>query len=76
MSIEEAVIETLKGMPPEAQRQVLDYAESIRRQNHLPLPPRNNPRGLWADLGVTITEDDIAEARREMWKNFPREIDL
>jgi hypothetical protein len=29
---------------------------------------------LWADLGVDITEEDIAEARREMWGNFPREF--
>ena len=23
--------------------------------------------GLWKDLGIEITEEDIAEARREMW---------
>ena len=23
--------------------------------------------GLWKDLGVEITDEDIAEARREMW---------
>jgi hypothetical protein len=28
-------------------------------------------RGLWA--GVDITESDIAEARNQMWGNFPRE---
>ncbi|MDQ2808797.1 MAG: hypothetical protein M3Z04_18120 [Chloroflexota bacterium] len=33
--------------------------------------PRRSLRGLWA--GVKITEEDIAEARREMWGNFPRE---
>jgi hypothetical protein len=29
--------------------------------------------GLWADLHVDISEDDIDEIRREMWSNFPRE---
>jgi hypothetical protein len=24
-------------------------------------------RGLWEDLNINITEEDIAEARREMW---------
>jgi hypothetical protein len=76
MSIEEVVIETLKDMPPDAKRRVLDFAESIRRENHLPVLPRKNPQGLWADLGVDITEEDIAEARREMWGNFPRDIEL
>jgi hypothetical protein len=33
--------------------------------------PRKSLRGLWR--GLDITEEDIAEARREMWGNFPRE---
>jgi hypothetical protein len=33
--------------------------------------PRQSLYGLWA--GVQISEEDIDEARREMWGNFPRE---
>jgi hypothetical protein len=33
--------------------------------------PRKSLRGLWQ--GLDITEEEIAEARREMWGNFPRE---
>jgi len=33
--------------------------------------PRKSLRGLWR--GMDTTEEDIAEARREMWSNFPRE---
>jgi len=33
--------------------------------------PRKSLRGLWK--GLNITEEDIAEVRREMWGNFPRE---
>jgi len=29
--------------------------------------------GLWADLDIGITDEDIDEARREMWGNFPRD---
>ena len=29
--------------------------------------PRRNPKGLWADLNVDITEEDIEKARKEMW---------
>jgi hypothetical protein len=35
--------------------------------------PRNILKGLWADLKVDVSEEDIAEVRREMMKNFPRE---
>ena len=34
---------------------------------------RRSLLGLGADLGIRITEDDITEARKEMWGNFPRE---
>ena len=30
-------------------------------------------RGLWKHLGLSISAADIAEARKEMWGNFPRE---
>ena len=33
--------------------------------------PRKSLRGLWR--GLDITEEEIAEARREMWGSFPRE---
>ncbi|MBU1662653.1 MAG: hypothetical protein KKD28_14415 [Chloroflexi bacterium] len=33
--------------------------------------PRKSLRGIWSDLD--ITDEDIAEVRREMWANFPRE---
>jgi hypothetical protein len=32
---------------------------------------RRSLRGLWK--GLDISEDDIAQARREMWDSFPRE---
>jgi hypothetical protein len=35
--------------------------------------PLRNLLGLWSDLNIHITEEDIAEARREMWGN-PRDI--
>ena len=31
---------------------------------------RKSLRGLWK--GLDVSEDDIAEARREMWDSFPR----
>ena len=33
--------------------------------------PKRSLFGLWA--GVNISEEDIDEARREMWGNFPRD---
>jgi hypothetical protein len=37
-------------------------------------PPARRPlRGLLADLGPAPSAEDIDEARREMWGNFPRD---
>jgi hypothetical protein len=35
--------------------------------------PLESAYGLWADLNIDISAEDIDEARREMWGNFPRE---
>lgn len=35
--------------------------------------PRRSLWGLWADLGPAPSAEEIDEARREVWGNFPRE---
>jgi len=52
---------------------VVNLIETLCRESGEKRPLRN-PEGLWADLGVDITEEDIAEVRREMWGKFPREF--
>ncbi len=75
MTIAEQIIGKLHDLTPEEQREVLNFADSLIEKNRLKMP-RRSLRGLWADLNVHITEEDIAEARREMWGNFPRDIEL
>jgi hypothetical protein len=75
MSIEEQVVEKLRELPPEKQKEVLDFVDFLKEKNG-PKKPRRSLLGLWADLNINITEEDIAEARREMWGNFPRDIEL
>ena len=75
MTIEEMVLEKLRGLPPEKQKEVLDFVESLKPDGSTKKPLRSL-EGLLEDLNVDITEEDIAEARREMWGNFPRDIEL
>ena len=74
MTIEEQVLEKLRELPADKQQAVLEFVDSLKK-NGGQNKPLKSLRGLWADLGIQITEEDIAEARREMWGNFPREID-
>lgn len=75
MTIEEQVLEKLRHLPPEKQKEVLDFVDFLKEKNGT-AKPRQNLRGLWAGLNIQITEEDIAEARREMWGSFPREIKI
>ena len=74
MTVEEKVLEKLRELPLEKQQEVLEFVDSLAENNGAKKPLRNL-RGLWKDLNIEITEEDIAEARREMWGNFPRDIE-
>ena len=73
MTIEELVLEKLRGLPPEKQKEVLEFVDSLKPVEGAKRPLRSL-EGLLEDLHIDITEEDIAEARREMWGNFPRDI--
>jgi hypothetical protein len=75
MTIEQQVLKKLRDLPPAKQKEVLDFVDSLKAKDE-PKTPRRSLLGLWKDLNIQITEEDIAEARREMWGNFPRDIDL
>lgn len=69
---EESIVRKLKQLPPEQQWQVLEFVDSLARER-ASKPVMGNPFGLWAELEIDITEEDIAQVRQEMWENFPRE---
>lgn len=75
MTIEQQVLEKLRELPPEKQKEVLDFVAFLKEKNATKKPLRSL-LGLWADLNFHVTEEDIAETRREMWGNFPRDIEL
>jgi Protein of unknown function (DUF2281) len=73
MTIEEQVLEKLRALPPEKQKEVLDFVDFLREM-YGSSKTRHSLRGLWKDLNIDISEKDIAEARREMWGKFPCDI--
>jgi hypothetical protein len=70
MTIEEQVLERLRALSPDKQREVLDFVDTIANGENAgkPLP---NLRGIWKKFNIDISEEDIAEARREIWGTFP-----
>jgi hypothetical protein len=71
MNLEQAVLDKLRELPPNQQQEVLDFAEFLQQKNILKRPLKS-VKGMWANLDMDITEEDIAQARKEMWGDFPR----
>ncbi|MFN0169178.1 MAG: hypothetical protein ACKV22_22370 [Bryobacteraceae bacterium] len=72
MSVEQAILEAVRELPAEKQNEILEHARRLRRES-TSVQPRRSGKGLWADLNITLTAEEIEENQREMWKNFPRE---
>ncbi|HNR14116.1 MAG TPA: hypothetical protein PKM59_12465 [Thermodesulfobacteriota bacterium] len=72
MNIEQIVIKKLRVLTPEMQQEVLDFVEFIQQKKAARVP-RRSVKGLWADLNIHVSEQDIDKDRGEMWDNFPRE---
>ena len=74
MSVAESVVEKLRSLTPEQQREVAELVDALAAKTNPAKTRRRSLMGLFSDLNVHITEEDIAEARREMWGNFPRDF--
>jgi hypothetical protein len=75
MTIEQTVIQKLRGLSTDKQRAVLEFVQFLEHKPVVPAP-RRRLKGLWADLKIDLSETDLAAARKEMWKNFPRDVEL
>jgi hypothetical protein len=70
MSVEDAMLEAVRALPAEKQREILTHATRLRdeAEGHKPF---KSIRGLWADLDISLSAEEIEKNQREMWKNFP-----
>ena len=71
--IEATLLGKLRTLSLERQQEALDFVEFLEQKTVAPKPPRRSLYGLCANLNVRITKEEVDEARREAWANFPRE---
>ena len=71
VAIEQDIVSKLQKLSRERKLEVLDFLDFLGKKQ-MPKRSLRSLKGLWADLGVHTTEDDIVGARREMWGSFPR----
>ena len=72
MTSEEVLLKTYKILPPNLKQEVIDFVEFLQTKLATK-QKRQISLGIGEDLGIEITSEDIDEARKEMWGNFPRE---
>lgn len=74
MTSEEVLLETFKGLPANRQKELLDYAKNLEQKEAVK-KPRVSLKGIWADMNVNITEEDIRDARNEMWRGYTKDTE-
>ncbi len=74
MTVKEAVLEKLNVLPTYRQQELLDFAEFLESKNG-EKHARRSLKGIWADLKVDLTEQDLREARNEMWRGYTKDTD-
>ena len=72
MTLDQEILDAVRALPTDKQQEFLDHVKRLRDEATQPRKPRKSGRGLWADLNIDLSAEVIDEARREMWKNFPR----
>ena len=72
MTVEQAILEAVRGLPAEKQQELLSHATRLRVETGSKKPFKSI-KGLWSGLGISLSAEEIEENRLEMWKNFPRE---
>jgi hypothetical protein len=72
MTLERAILDAVRALPAGKRQEVLDHVKRLHDVATQPRKPRKSGRGLWADLNIDLSAEEIDEARREMWENFPR----
>ena len=72
VTVAEAIARKISQLPVSRQLEVLNFAEFLA-QKQKRVGPRRDPEGLLADQPSDLTLEDFTAARREAWRNFPRE---
>jgi hypothetical protein len=74
MTSEEVLFQKIKTLPPDLQQKAIEFVDSlqIEAQKKTPLV---SLKGIWADMNVNTTEEDIHEARNEMWRGYTKDTE-
>ena len=74
MVSEEVLLQKIKVLPPDLKQKAIEFVEALQKEARKK-NPRVSLKGIWADMNVNITEEDIREARNEMWRGYTKDTE-
>ena len=74
MTSEEVLLEKFKVLPANRRQELLDFAEFLESKETVKRP-RRSLKGALAHLNIKITEEDIRQARNEMWRGYTKDTE-
>ncbi len=74
MISEEVLLEKIKVLPPNLKQKAIDYVESLQGEAAPPLK-RKSVKGSLSHLNIKLTDEDIRQARNEMWRGYTKDTE-
>ena len=74
MTVKELVLEDLEKLPVVKQEEVLDFVQFLKAKQ-TKRKPRRSLQGSLAHLNIVWTEEDMRQARNEMWRGYTRDTE-
>ncbi len=74
MTSEEVLLETFKGLSANRRQELLDFAKFLESKETVKRP-RRSLKGALAHLNIKITDENIREARNEMWRGYTKDTE-
>lgn len=74
MTVKEAVLEDLDKLSVVKQEEVLDFVQFLKAKQSK-RKPRRSLKGSLAHLNFKWTEEDMRQARNEMWRGYTKDTE-
>jgi|GEM_PF-970031 len=74
MTVKEAVLEDLEKLSVVKQEEVLDFVQFLKAKQSK-RKPRRSLKGSLAHLNFKWTEEDMRQARNEMWRGYTKDTE-
>lgn len=74
MTSEEVLLEKIKVLPPNLKEKAIHFVEFLETKIK-PQTTRKSLKGSLSHLNVKISDEDIREARNEMWRGYTKDTE-